>query len=256
MEEEKVKSGKGKYIAVIIILCLLVCGLGGFIVYDKVLSPASKNTEKVEDTNKEEKESKKEETETEKPVDLSNVPVVDSACTFEYTMSGYNSYEDKYRFKDESACLAKYKYVITDAVVEGKRVDVQVVGGEKYDPYPSKTLDFYINGVKVESLDGNGGMGLKYIGVHDNVLLTHLDGGTYVTGYTQILAFDKNGNTKYNLQKDQNVVSTGAISRPSIIIDTNTIKFNTHVDTAGAPIVTNYAITFSNGVFSQPTIVG
>ncbi|MDO4995998.1 MAG: hypothetical protein Q4E69_02345 [Bacilli bacterium] len=256
MEEEKVKSGKGKYIAIIIILCLLVCGLGGFIVYDKVLSPASKNTEKVEDTNKEEKESKEEETETEKPVDLSNVPVVDSACTFEYTMSGYNSYEDKYRFKDESACLAKYKYVITDAVVDGKKVDVQVISGEVGDQINSKNVELYINGVKVESRESINGIGLKYIGVHDNMLFTHLDGGSYVTGYTQILAFDKSGNVKYNLGKDQSVVATNIISRPSVKILDGTITFSTHVDTSPIPTNTSYAITFANGVFSEPTIVG
>ena len=255
MEEEKVKSGNGKYIAIIILLCLLVCGLGGFIVYDKVLSPASKNTEKVEDTNKEEKESKKEETETEKPVDLSNVPVVDSACTFEYTMANYNSFQNKQRFND-NVCGSSYKYVITDAMVEGKKIDVQVIGGENGSQVDNKTVDLYINGVNVESKTSINGIGLEYVGVYDNMLFTHLDGGSYVTGYTQILAFDKSGNVKYNLGKDQSVVATNIISRPSVKILDGTITFSTHVDTSPIPTDTSYAITFSNGVFSEPTITG
>ena len=255
MEEETKKSGKGKYIAIIAVLCLLVCGLGGFIVYDKVLSPASKNTEKVEDTNKEENESKEEETEKEEVVDLSKIPSVDSSCTFEFKMSDYNAFNKKDRYGLD--CSSKYKYIITDANVAGNNIDVQVIGEELADPIFRENIELYINGVKVESGElASGSISLKYIGVHDNMLFTHLDGGTYITGYTQILAFDKSGNVIYNLGKDQSVVATNIISRPSVKILDGTITFSTHVDTSPIPTNTSYAITFANGVFTAPTITG
>lgn len=256
MEEETKKSGNSKYIAIIIVLCLLVCGLGGFIVYDKVLSPTNKTTENTEDITKKDDTNKEDiSEEKEEVVDLSNVPVVDSACTFEYTMASYNSFQNKQRFND-NVCGSSYKYVITDAMVEGKKIDVQVIGGENESQVDNKTVDLYINGVNVESKTSINGIGLEYAGVHDNMLFTHLDGRSYVTGYTQILAFDKNGKVKYSLRDNQSVVATNIISRPSVKILDGTITFSTHVDTSPSPTTTNYVITFSNGVFSDPTIAG
>ena len=176
-------------------------------------------------------------------------------CTFKFTMSEYNAFTKKDRYGLD--CSSKYKYIITDANVAGNNIDVQVIGEELADPIFRENIELYINGVKVESSElASGSISLKYIGVHDNMLFTHLDGGTYITGYTQILAFDKSGNVKYNLGKDQSVVATNIISRPSVKILDGTITFSTHVDTSPIPTNTSYAITFANGVFSQPTIVG
>lgn len=254
MEEFEQKKSNRKYVIIIIILSILLCGLGGFIIYDKVLSPNNKEIVDDKNATKENEEGNKNvetEVDEETPVDLSNVPVVDSSCTFEYTMADYNNYDDKYRIKD-TVCAANYKYVITDVMVDGKKVDVQVVGGQKLSPSPTTTIDLYVNGVNVES-NGlpAGGIGLKYIGVHDNMLFTHLDGGTYITGYTQVLAFNKNGEIKYNLAKDQSDVSTNAIDRSNIKIIDGAISFSTYVDFSTA---SNYVINYSNGVFSRPTI--
>lgn len=159
-------------------------------------------------------------------------------------MASYNSFQNKQRFND-SVCESSYKYVITDAMVEGKKIDVQVIGGENVSQVDNKKVDLYINGVNVESKTSINGIGLEYLGVHDNMLFTHLDGGSYVTGYTQILAFDKNGKVKYSLRDNQSVVATNIISRPSVKILDGTITFSTHVDTSPSPTTTNYVITVS-----------
>ncbi len=56
MEEEK-KNSKGLY-AIIVILCLLVLGLGGYIVYDKILSNTNKDVNTNDKDNNADKEKK------------------------------------------------------------------------------------------------------------------------------------------------------------------------------------------------------
>lgn len=254
MEEFEQKKSNRKYVVIIIILSILLCGLGGFIIYDKVLSPNNKEIVDDKDATKENEEGNENvetEVDEETSVDLSNVPVTDASCTFEYTMADYNNLKNKSRYRE--TCYETYKYIINDVIVDDKKVDVTILDGQA-GVISENDSGLYINGTRVESLYSGYELNVEELSVHNNMLFVHIDGGTYVTGYTQVLAFNKNGEIKYNLAKDQSDVSTDIIHRETLKIIDGAITFSTYMDSASGPVTSNYVINYSNGVFSRPTI--
>lgn len=118
-EEAKTKKLYTKFLVIIIILLLVVFGLSGYIIYDKVLSSAKMETDKVEKTDDDSEDMGK--IEEEKAIDLSSIPNVESECTFEFTTINYNSFDNKTRHNDVN-CGGRYKYIINDIVVDGKKL--------------------------------------------------------------------------------------------------------------------------------------
>lgn len=86
------------------------------------------------------------------------------------------------------------------------------------------------------------------------MLFIYVDGGTYITGYTQIIAFDKNGEEKYNLNDHLFGISE-SINRNTVKITDNVITFST-VASDGFSKGSDYAINFSNGIFEEPKLAG
>lgn len=252
IKEENVNK-KGNSI-IIIILCLLVLGLGGFIVYDKFISSDSdtENVEKKDDSKKDKEEEEK--------IDLSNVPEVDSKCTFEYSIEDYNNENPRNLVE---SCAGQAKYIINDVVVDGKKINVQAIEGcddsrlisENIKMADESQTGLFINGVKYASLYSEFAWKnnkIKEIFVRNNLLFVHLDGGDDVFGYTDILVFDKNGKKTYKLTDHVQIGTNNSISRSTIrVLDDNSITFD--LGTHGN--VTKYIVKYSNGKFEEPVVV-
>jgi len=162
MEEKK--QGKGLIIAVII-LTLLTIGMGGFIVYDKVLSPSNVNNEEKTDSTKNENTTEEEEqnTTTEPTNDETSTSEENNAASSTTTQTSkctgtyYGELKDQYydlkytyvldadgtftaRFGETSGTSGVY--VINDNTVSfvGKK---DTIGPRDQDPYYS-TKDYVI----------------------------------------------------------------------------------------------------------------
>lgn len=252
----------------IAILVLVILGLVGYIIYDKVIINKESENEpvKVEET--------KEPTLEQPNYDLSNIPDVSSTCTFEFTLDEYNSFltnrvnQDNSKYNCESEL---YKYVIKDVILDNVKQDVQLVSGKmsylQESNNKSKT-GIYVNGIKHELLNETA---LVYLSNHQNMLFVNVDSGTSMTGYVNVLAFDKKGNMKYNLgetlKKEQitdvnaktpqtKILSSQSILRGSVKIDDSSIKFNTYT-TEGDTCINNYrgstySVSYTNDSFEKP----
>ncbi len=85
-DEKKIeKKGNGKLICIIIVLCLLVLGLGGYIAYDKLLNNRDDNTKEVDNSNNEKKGSDSEENITYKSYNIGDKVTVKLNDTTEST---------------------------------------------------------------------------------------------------------------------------------------------------------------------------
>ena len=272
------KNGKG-LISVVVILVLLVLGFGGYIVYDKVFNKETKEPEKTE--------TKVEDNTLKEPsYDLSNVPQTSAQCTSEFTLDEYYKLVENVNGTDENLdniekheCDTElYKFIIKDVVLDNTKQDVQLVGGSLSYLYPNGSdniaeqnkVGVWINGVKHSQLDD---MTLVYLSTHQNMLFVVIDAGTSVLGNVNVIAVDKNGIEKYNLDTvldqeqiiDPNAekntsytkVNRQSILRGSVKVDDNAIRFKTYT-TQGSACINGYrgslyAVKYSNGKFEKPT---
>ena len=273
---ENGKKGTGKTVAIVILIILLLGALG-YIAYDKVIM---KETEEPEKTEKKVEDN----TLKEPNYDLSNIPQTSSQCTSEFTLSEYNKLVENLNGTDENAdniekheCESElYKFIIKDVVLDNTKQNVQLVGGSMNYLYPNGSdnvtelnkTGIYLNGVKHEELND---MTLVYLDIHKNMLFAVTD--TSVLGNVNVLAFDKNGTEKYNLNKvleqeqitDPNsnkddqytkIVNKQSILRGSVKIDDNAIKFKTYT-TGGSTCINGYrgsiyAIKYNANNFEKP----
>ncbi len=137
-------------ISIIIILAILVVGLGGYIVYDKVFVETEHSAEKNENETSNKKENKKEETsnnvvESEPNTEVGNSSKVQTAkqkCTGTYYGASSATETYKYVLNEDGTFTADFGgvsgttgvYVITDNTISliGKK---DVVGPREQDPY-------------------------------------------------------------------------------------------------------------------------
>lgn len=249
--ESKENHSKNKKIWLLflflILIILIILILGGYIIYIKTTSVSNG---KVTDSTKAEKNTK--DKVVQKKWDLSLVPTVGDSCTFRVTKDELNS-------KNLSVCDGKLtKYVVTDVVVDNIIQDVQLIyydnQGENSDDLKSKS-GMYLDGKRVfDGFNVPSGMIWVNVYIHNNLLFALIDGGTSITGYVNILSFDKNGSLVYNLsealQKENvtseyssnsnQVVSTGDILRDgSFVITDNKISFKSYMS-QGVPCINGY----------------
>lgn len=269
------KKSTGKTVA-IVILILMILGLGGYIAYDKLLTKETKEAEQTEAT-----ENKAEDNSLKEPkYDLSNVPQTSSQCTSEFTLSEYNKLIENLNNTDGNVdtidkyvCDSElYKFIIKDIILDNVKQDVQLVSGYMSYLYENGNVDItnknktgiYVNGVKHESLNSQT---LVYLDIHKNMLFTVTDAGTSVLGNVNVLAFDKNGTEKYNLNKvleqekitDPNFgsVNPNTIYRGTVKIDDTAIRFNVTGESAGSTCINGYRgatyiVKYNNGIFEKP----
>ena len=271
------KNGKG-LISVVVILVLLVLGFGGYIVYDKVFNKETKEPEKTE--------TKVEDNTLKEPsYDLSNVPQTSAQCTSEFTLDEYyklvenvNGTDENLDNIDKHECDTElYKFIIKDVILDNIKQDVQLVGGSLSYLYPNGSdniaeqnkVGVWINGVKHGQLDD---MTLVYLSTHQNMLFVVTDAGTSVLGNVNVIAVDKNGTEKYNLDTvldqeqiiDPNAekntsytkVNKQSILRGSVKVEDGAIRFKTYT-TQGSTCINRYrgslyAVKYSNGKFEKP----
>lgn len=148
--------GKKGLISIVIILAVLVVGLGGYIVYDKVLVTTEKSTNQTaneEKNKKEEQNESKENEESEDDTETNNISQETTAtprCTGTYygALSATETY--KYILNADGTFTAEFGgvsgtsgvYVINDNTISliGKK---DVVGPREQDPYYN-TEDYVI----------------------------------------------------------------------------------------------------------------
>lgn len=268
MEEKQNKKSK----ILIVILVILVLGLAGYIVYDKVIVKEKEEVKKEERT----EEPKKEEI-IQSEWDLSAVPKTEEACTYNINLADLSSNSQDIR-EVKKLCEGKLtKYIVDDVKVDGIKQDVEVLSYMYADGIDTAPLDklsgLYLNGKRVsQTISFNTWLKLS---IHNNMLFVVIDGGTSVTGYVNVLAFDKMGKEVYNLETDlkqsniiepissepNKMVTVQDISRiDSVNINDGEFTFNSYM-TQGFPCVngyrgSTYKVTYDNTNFGKITRIG
>lgn len=174
-------------------------------------------------------------------------------------------------------CAGKLtKYIVNDVTVDGINQNVQILSYDYKEGLDSSSWDslsnlsgLYLNGKQVHKTLAFQEWAKLY--VHGDVLVAHIDGGTDVCGYVNILAFDKMGKEVYNLENDlkqsniiepissnsNSVVTVNDILRSDVSISDNEITFKSFM-TQGSTCVNGYRgsvykITYNGTNFGQIT---
>jgi len=267
---EKEKKGFTKIIT--IILLLVIIALLVLVVF-KTKELKDENKKLNEEINELQNQKIEKEEESNPVYDLSKIPTTSDACTFNVTMEQAGDFA----YMSQNACENELtKFIVSNVALGGVEQDLQIVKRPSDDVKNKSVAGVYVNGNYFEVPADT--MSIFPVSIHNNLLFVEANSGTSVTGYVNLLVFNKKGTNIYNLesqlQKEQikenianekgTMVTVYDISRTgggnNIKITDSDITFKSYM-TLGNGCVdgyrgTTYKVTYSGETFSDIKNVG